>query len=356
MIMSRKQNMTPRERVSALLSGQLIDRVPVFQFALGFCARNVGYPIATAYDNPERSLQAQLWTQEMYGYDSSPFYGYASYGSWEFGGQVEFPSSELQQAPTIPYYPVQSEEDVETLELPDVTKAGMLPLAMQFSKLQERLGLPIIVVVGGPFTIAGNICGVEKLCRWMIKRPEVAHRLIQLASDHILDVVQHWVETFGAEQVTPHIWEPLASNQMISPEQFENFVFPYQKKLHQKILTKGVKDMLCHICGEQNLNLQHWEQIPMGNPGIVSFGHEVDLATAIRHFGDKCIIAGNIEPQVLQDGTPQQVYELSKQCIEKAKNAPRGYVLMTGCELPPMAPPYNVYMMMKAVNDFGWYD
>jgi len=351
-----KDRMTPAERVEALLNGQPIDRVPVFPFALGFCARNVGYPIATAYDNPEKSLQAQLWTREMYGWDCPPFYGYASYGSWEFGGPVEFPSSELQQAPTIPYFPVQSEKDVEDLELPDVTKAGMLPFAMRFSKLQQKLGLPIILVVGGTFTIAGNICGVERLCRWIIKKPELAHRLIQMASDHILEVVQHWVETFGAEHVTVHIWEPLAANQIISPGQFEKFVLPYQQRLHQKILAMGIRHILCHICGEQNLNLPYWAEIPMGNPGIVSFGHEVGLTTAIKHFGDKCIVAGDIEPRIIQEGTAQQVYESAKHCIEKAKHSPRGYILMPACELPPMAPPYNVYSMMKAVNDFGGYD
>ena len=94
----------------------------------------------------------------------------------------------------------------------------------------------------------------------------------------------------------------------------------------------------------------------MGNSGIVSFGHEVDLTTAIKYFGDDCVIAGNIEPQVIQNGTPQDVYELSKRCIQKAKDAPKGFILMPGCELPPMAPPYNVYMMMKAANDFGQYD
>jgi uroporphyrinogen-III decarboxylase len=50
------------------------------------------------------------------------------------------------------------------------------------------------------------------------------------------------------------------------------------------------------------------------------------------------------------------VYQLSKRAIEKGKKAPRGYMLMSGCEIPPMSPPYNVYMMTKAVNDFGWYD
>jgi uroporphyrinogen decarboxylase len=94
----------------------------------------------------------------------------------------------------------------------------------------------------------------------------------------------------------------------------------------------------------------------MGDPGIVSVGDQVDLDTAIKYFGDKSIIVGNIDPVVIQNGTPQEVYQLSKQAIEKGKKAPRGYMLMSGCEIPPMSPPYNVYMMTKAVNDFGWYD
>jgi uroporphyrinogen decarboxylase len=105
------------------------------------------------------------------------------------------------------------------------------------------------------------------------------------------------------------------------------------------------------------LNLQYWAQIPMGNPGLASISPEVDLTTAIRHFGDTCVIAGNVEPQVIQNGTPQQVYELCKEAILKAKHAaPRGYMLMAGCEVPVMAPPYNFYMMKKAVDDFGWYE
>ena len=93
----------------------------------------------------------------------------------------------------------------------------------------------------------------------------------------------------------------------------------------------------------------------MGSPGIASFGHEVDLSTAIKYLGDTCIIAGNIEPAVILRGTHEQVYELSKQAIEKAKYAPRGFILMPGCGVASLAPPYNIYMMKKAVNDIGWY-
>ena len=118
----------------------------------------------------------------------------------------------------------------------------------------------------------------------------------------------------------------------------------------------GIKYLLYHICGEQNLNLPYWAQIPMGSPGIVSIGKEVDITTAIEYFGKDSIIAGNIEPAILQTGTPREIYELCRQAIEKGKRAPRGFALMQGCEIPVNNPPYNLFTMKKAVDDFGWYD
>jgi len=348
--------MAHKDRLDALLKCKRLDMVPLYHFMFGFCATNVGYPVASMYNDPQKSFMAQLWTFEQYGIDGGPDYGYASYGGWEFGGEIKFPSSEWQQAPSHGNFVVNSEEDLAKLRLPDVEKAGMLPLAMEFSKLQDKFGKPISIVLGGVFTIAGNICPVEILCRWMIKKPEAAHRLLWLATQHILEVIHHWVNIFGAERVMPNIWEPLAANSMISPKLFQQFVLPYVKEASEKILAMGIKHIYYHICGEQNLNLPYWAQVPMGDPGLVSFGHQVDISTAINYFGDRCIIVGNVDPGVIQSGTPQQVYELCKRCIDKGKRAPRGFMLMSGCEIPPMAPPCNVYMMRKAVDDFGSYD
>jgi len=351
----RQQKMTNKERIERLLSGRPLDRVPLYPFILGFCARNVGYPLATIYNDSQKSFEAQLWTQEQYGFDWGPVYGYASYGTWEFGGEIKMPESSYEQAPTHITVPVQSEDDVDRLKLPDVRRAGCLPLAMEFSRLQAKQGTPITLVFGGNFTIAGNICPVDKLCRWILKKPELAHQVLRLATDHIVDAVKYWADTFGGERVITQIWEPLASNDIISPKQFERFVLPYMEESAEKILRMGVRHIFYHICGEQNLNLPYWAQVPMGNPGICSVGSQIEITTAIEYLGDRAIIAGNIEPHILQTGTPQQVYELCQKAIEAGKKAPRGFMLMSGCETPPDTPPYNVYMMRKAIDDFGWY-
>jgi uroporphyrinogen decarboxylase len=347
--------MAPVDRFLTLLHGQKVDRVPLYHFMLGFCAKNVGLPISIMYTDPAKSYQAQRWTFEQYGIDGGPDFGYASYGGWEFGGKINFPATEWEQAPSHGSFAVTTEEDISRLKLPDIKKDGMLPAAMAFSRLQEQNKTPITIVMGGCFTIAGNITPVEQLCRWMLKKPALVHRLLRLATDHILEVVRYWAETFGAKRVLPNFWEPLASNQIISPRQFESFVLPYLKEASEKILQMGIRNILYHVCGEQNLNLRYWAQVPMGDPGLVSVGHQVDLTTAIQHFGDKCIIIGNLDPSIIQNGTPGEVYDACRQCIEKGKLAPRGYMLMSGCELPPTSPPINVYMMQKAVRDFGRY-
>ena len=351
----KPETMTNKERIEALLNGQALDRVPLYPFILGFCARNVGYPLATIYSDPQKSFEAQLWTQEQYGFDWGPVYGYASYGTWEFGGEVRMPQSDYQQAPHHTVFPVQSAEDIDQLKLPDIKAAGCLPVAMEFSRLQSERGAPITLVFGGNFTIAGNICPVEILCRWMLKKPELVQRVLRLATDHIVDVVRYWVDTFGSERVIVQIWEPLASNDIISPRQFQRFVLPYLQESGQKILSMGIKHIFYHICGEQNLNLPYWTQVPMGNPGICSVGSQIEIDTAVKYLGDTAIIAGNIEPHIIQTAKPQQVYELCKRAIEAGKKAPRGFMLMSGCETPPDTPPYNVFMMRKAIDDFGWY-
>jgi len=342
-------------RVFDLLQGKHVDRVPLYHFLIGFCARNVGYTIADMYADPIKSYQAQAWTFEQYGIDGGPDYGYASYGGWEFGGEVKMPEGEWQQAPSHVTFPVNTLDDLDSLTLPDVTTAGSLPLAMEFSKLQQQNGDLITVILGGNFSVAGNICPPSMLCRWMLKRPDDAHKLLRIASDHIIDVVRYWADTFGADNVVPNLWEPVAANDIISPRQFEQFVLPYIKETNERILAMGVKHILYHICGEQNANLPLWAQIPMGDPGLVTFGHQVTLTKAVEYFGDSCVILGNVSPALVQTGTPQQVYQACRSAILEAKDAPRGFMLMSGCELPPMASPYNVYMMKKAIEDFGYY-
>lgn len=352
----RPNEMTTKERMTALMKGEPMDRVPFVPFIMGFAARNVGLPVATYYEDPEKSYWASEMTQKQYDYDGTPTFGYGEYGGWEFGGEAKYPRSEYEQGISITRPAVETEEEAWELELPDVKMAGHIPKMMEFAKVEEKHGKRVSCYGMTPFATAFNIAGSHNFLRWLGRKPKLCHHLIRLATEHRIQVLEYWIETFGVERLRVQNQSGMDSNYLISPQTFEEFALPYVKELHERMLAMGIRSIFCHLCGDQNLNLPLWEQVQFGDPGMISIGHEVDIEVAIKHFGDKNIIFGNIEPALIMTGRPEQIYELCRVAIEKGKKAPRGFVLMAGCEIPVPTPPFNLWVMRKAINDFGWYE
>ena len=353
--------MTDKERIKALLKREKPDRVPIWGMAMGFTVVHSQTPLADVYTKPDVSLASQQKVSDEFGWMLFPMVGYAAGGGWEFGGDIKMPSGDFAQAPMITRFPVETEEDAWNLKVPETEKAGIVPIQIEFNKLQAKLEADnkpwkvVTMIDPGPFTLAGNVCTVEKLTKWMFKKPDIVHHLEKMAVDFTVARAQLWKDLFGTDDVLLWTGEATAANQIISPKQFEEFVLPHLKSLHNKLLDLGFKSIFCHICGEQNANLPFWAEVPMGDPGFVSVGHEVDLETAAKYFPND-IIVGNIEPAIVQTGTPEEVYQAAKVVIEKGKKIPGGYVFSPGCELPPMSPPENVMAMTNAINDFGWYE
>ena len=351
----KKDRMTKNERWLALLNKQPMDRVPFYAFAMGFSTVNAGYTIVDLYNDPKKNFDAMTKTANKFGLQEIPWLGYAAWGAWEFGGDVKWPSGEFAQAPSIERHPVITEEDGWNLQLPDVKTAGINPLEMEEAKLVAASDELFAQPSFGSFTIAANMVGVDKFCKWLMKKPDLAHRMLRLATDFNIDKAHWFVDTLGADHLLPWTFDTVAANQIISPKQFEEFCLPYQKEVHQTLLDLGIKHMMTHICGEQNENLKYWQQIPFGDPGILSFGHEVDLADLYDVFPQH-IMMGNVEPAIILTGTPEQVYDATRVCIEKGMKHPGGYMLGAGCEFPPGAPEENMWAMVQALSDFGWYE
>jgi len=360
--MTKKARMTERERVLALLNRKKIDRVPVWPFAYqGFATVYTGTSIADAYNKPEVSLAAQRKTCKDFGWVFTPMLGYAAYGGWELGGEIKWPSGDYAQAPTVLKHPVETPEDVMKLKVPDVKTAGIIPLAKEFYDLSSKEMLdnePFNVMSFGAnmsFTLAGNISSPDKLCKWIIKKPEVARRLLQLANEHIIKLGKYWKELYGIDGVLPLGGEPTSANQLISPTQFRDFAMPYLKEVNEAFLKMGYKHLYAHICGEHNANMEYWAQIPMGDPGIISIAQEIELDVCAKCY-PKDIILGNIDPAILQTGTADECYQVTKKNVEDGMKIKGGYIFSPGCEMPPFAPVENIKAMTQAVIDHGWYD
>lgn len=357
----RKGTMTNKERIEALLRREKPDRVPIWMLTFQlFSVLQGGGTLAEAFSNAPDQLDRMYNTCKEFDWILLPITTFAAFGAWEFGGEIKWPEGEFAFVPSVTRYAVSTPEEAMKLTRVDVKTAGFVPTQMElskrsFSQKQDNKPWRALCFVGGPFTVAANICGPEIFARWMIKEPEVCHRLLRLSTDFTIDLAQYWKDTFGTESVLVSGGEPITSNQMISPKHFEQFALPYIKEMQEKVLAMGYTTTFMHICGEQNANLPYWAQIPWGDPGILSFGHEVTLETAAKTFPNE-IIMGNLEPAIMLTRTAEEVYEATKKNVEDGKKLGSGYIWGVGCSMPIRASRDQIMTATRAVNDVGWYD
>jgi uroporphyrinogen decarboxylase len=361
MMQEKSPTMTNGQRVEALLNRKRPDRVPLWPFfdMTGFAAVYHNRPIQDAYKDPQLSLKMQREVCHDFGWICSPFF--PSFGVVDFGGERKLPTSEFSQAPSTVRYPIETEQDIEKLVMPDFENSISLAREFEFQKLclQDRPDNQpfkhLILLTPNPYEWAGKLCRPEMLNRWLIRKPELVNSLLKKTGLIISSLMDYWNIKLGKEGVLVMSGGVVCSNQIMSPKHFEKFVLPSLKEYHQKVLDKGFQRIYCHICGEQNLNLPYWQQVPMGNPGIISLGHEVDLEKAGQYFPDQ-ILVGNMQPSILQTGSPEEVYNLAANVIQKGKQLKGGFMFSVGCQFPPRAKMENVKALNQAIDDFGWYN
>ncbi|MHB8869669.1 MAG: uroporphyrinogen decarboxylase family protein [Thermoleophilia bacterium] len=354
--------MSHAERMAAVRDpGRRPDRVPFVPRVYGYPMALSGWAVADAYCDADRSFRARLKAQELAGYDD-PFalYAYASMGAWEFGGEVKMPAGEYGAAPSIARHPVACEDDVERLRVPeDVLSAGSVPIMLEFAWLQARHGLPVSVDLGTPFTDAANVVEPSLFLKWLVKRPDLAHHVLRIVTDFFLALAAEWVRLFPGCVIVGFDGTPGEANTLISAMHFREFAQPYMQEVHEKGLEMGVSYFHTHICGEHNANLAALAGVPFGRPGqpgMVSFGHEVALSRAIEVMGDSVVVMGNVNPAEMRFASPECVFDLAREAVLAGRDAPVGFVLMSGCEVPVDTPLENLAAMLRAARTYGRYE
>jgi uroporphyrinogen decarboxylase len=90
--------------------------------------------------------------------------------------------------------------------------------------------------------------------------------------------------------------------------------------------------------------------------GSLSLDNVIDLEAAKRTVGNRVMISGNVRPsETMLFGTPATVEANVKECLRKAHDSPKGYILALGCALPIRTPPENIHALVRAAKKFGHY-
>jgi uroporphyrinogen decarboxylase len=354
------EKLTPAERWKALMNGDPVDRVCVFPWAMGHTALINGHQnLGEYYEKPEVTYKCQTIAKELYGYEQPLVMVPPGYGGTEWGSKMLFPYNPKMGSISVIESVVKTPEDVEKIEVPDPKTA---PYYKEFTEACKKAvaekRFPAIWITGGWVTnTAAMVADLQTFMRWMVDQPDVAKKILIKTKEFALRELEHFVRELGADNFLPFSGNPSDSNALLSPKSYGEIVLPNMIDLFQKGLKMGIPTWFVHYCGDHRGNIKagHIEKLPLGKPGILQFGPEVDLKYAVERFGKMAVVMGNVDPPSMLLKSFDDCLQLAKQDIEKGKHSPKGYILGVGCELPPKASPANVYALIKAAREYGRY-
>lgn len=342
-----KDEMTPVERRKAAAEGREIDRVPCVPFMGELKGRLAGISVWDLSHDPEKMAEAEIHLYNRFGVDRLVI-GPNSRGLTEaLGGKAIYPEQ------GVPYMagPVLSDYGVlDGMEPVDAKRDARIEDFQKTAEILERQKVmeivPVEMSIGGPFTIASNLRGVERLLRDCRKYPEQIHRLMRVVTDS----QKSCVDVASRYNLGIAMADPVANPALIGPKMYERFVFPYTKELTDYAFEKTGRKVSLHMCGKTYSIWEYFRQYPLNE---ISLDNIIDLDRAAEELGEYVPIAGNVDPveAILYGGREDIVREVQR-CIAAGKKAKRGFVLASGCDIPETTPAEKIEWLMEAARSY----
>lgn len=343
----RLDQMTPVERIASIEEGKEADRVITIPFMGELKCYLSGISIRDFWFDPEKIAQAERIAFNRWGYDRIVL-GPNTRGIVEaLGGIFIYP------ADGIPYIENPYITDYDMIDHMEPVNAKRNDRIRVFARTADILNkeaeriVPIESSIGGPFTIASNLRGVEYLLRDCRKKPEKVHKLLEMITQTQMSCIDMAAE-YGMGIAMA---DPVANPALIGPKMYEEFVFPYTKRLTDYTWKKTGKKVSLHMCGN---TYSIWKYLVQYELNELSLDNIIDLNRAVEELGDQIPIAGNVDPvQIVMNGTPEEILQGVNACIDTGRHAAKGYHLATGCDIPERTNPVQVDRFMDAARTYS---
>jgi len=210
------------------------------------------------------------------------------------------------------------------------------------SILRREVGDEAAVVgcILGPFTLTAQLLGLERALYLALDEPERLASFMDLATQVVIRFGRAQLQA-GAHLVL--VFDPAASPAVIPPGFFREFEVPRLQRVFQALSEAGAAAGWLHIAGPAAPILPYYKKIGVD---IANFDYVVSAAEVRSQLPDTCF-DGNIKSLLFVEGSPAEV-EAEAISLLRAFRDRRGFILSSGCEIPPEARPENVAAMAKA--------
>jgi len=348
--MHKDDQMTPKERLKGFLTGGDMDRILAMPLVCSMSGKAAGMTHKQKRSTAITEAYCQIEAYRRFGNDLL----IADYGLHSIGRALGSRLGDPEDAvPAVEKHVLQDLNDIGQL---DIEKCS-LKNDLNFQKhlacakiLIDELGneVPTGALIGGPFTSISSIYPIEKLLRATVMEPESVHKLMRLCTDVLIEVHNEFIK----EGAMILYCEPVATGSIISTSTYRKFVKPYTIELMNNIHSKG--GFVCyHICGSATSILSEMVDT---KPDMISVDNRVKMTVAKEIIGPHMPLVGNIDPvDIMILGSPEEVDQACKTCIQDSYDSQHGFVLCTGCDLNGNVPLENLDAFMAAARKYGKY-
>jgi MtaA/CmuA family methyltransferase len=336
--------MTGYERVTRTIRGESCDGIPVVPLIIQQCLEISGIPNSVYATDGEALAKAQIAALKVYDYDAVYISTDTTIIAQVMGSAVNFPYD------AIPFYSDRILKNGINLSRLKKTRIdpqvdGRMPEILKATAIAKReLDRKIFVKTNfdqGPFSVVCALRGDEATYMDILDNPQEVLDLLELCTEASIAYGKA-VAAAGADGLA--IGDSPAV--LLSRSMYEQFAFPFEKKLVETLRRETGLPVFLHICG----NAAHIIDL-MAKTGadVLEIDEKCNLTQAYEAVGPDITLEGNVSPvAVLLRGTPQQVYNASLQCIEMARG--RRLLLSGGCEIPRKTPDANIKAMVAAAR------
>lgn len=205
----------------------------------------------------------------------------------------------------------------------------------------ENPELPIIIGIVGPFTLLGQLLGIEDLLKYIKLEYFEVEEALTLVVEALIQFIAK-LETLDIDAVV--VCEPSASCDLLSPTIFSQLLKPELEYI-AKITTKT--NTILHVCGNTTKIIP--DMLTAGYDAI-SIEHVVDLDyvnECRRKTKTDTLVCGNISTKTLLLGSVEDIKKQVYEALDKNID-----ILASSCSVPPHSPEANVSEMVKARNQY----
>jgi MtaA/CmuA family methyltransferase len=332
--------MTSRERVFAHLEGRPVDRLPLMPITMMFACDQIGARYRDYCTDYRVLVEAQTRTAQKFGFDYVNTMSDPAREAADCGATVEYFDNQ----------PVALVEDkalladktkLVSLTIPDPLGGGRMHNGIKALALfKERLGNDKVIEgwIEGPMAEAADLRGINTVMLDFFDDPAFVRDLFAFVIEMELRFAKEQIRA-GADVIG--IGDAAAS--LVGPQIYQEFIWPFEKKLVDGVHQLGAKTRL-HICGNTRPLLQG-----MGKLGcaVVDLDYPSPMSQGRQQMGPEQVLLGNINPVlVLRNGNPEGVTAAIGACHRET--GPR-FIAGAGCEVPRDTPEAN----LRALCDYA---